>query len=675
MSQNISPNIPVITKQQGSTSMQGQGIQDTVENSYIANRAKASGDANPLTTLALTAGIGYGLGQAMDRFNPMCGGEYNKSILGKLGNWGDNFAKNNAVGKFIEKGLQRINVGFYNLSKKSKVLNSLRVHQTRPEWQLAKGPGQGLKGFLGMDWQQICEEYLKPISNREGKIGFIKTGKSNAYQKLEQYGLKEAEIAKIEKEILSKHSTFEAQALALQKKELELLKAPKAEVTKAAKKGLEGLQKLAQDLKAKKLGFKDLADFHANQKIFMDNPKAVLKHLEKADKNLTISIWRGNGKLGKLRGHLFGRRVTTAEYLNKYKTMLGKGSSSKIGRFIQKSFAWIMEGGTCRFAGGKLAALFQATILADMLYHVYKAPWKEKFQTFAERSVNDLTYFMALTAGMIGMHKVGGLKYMGLKNAKDVEKYRSELAKFNANVKNGVFGSKKEYNEALKILKKDHLGTKNLNFLQKGIQKIGAFINMGNERALSYVSKEKWNLNWLRKCANGNILGVPMRVAIPLFMISPFLAKLTTKCVHAIVGKPTNSVLDEDKEDEPEMTEEQIAQQMAQQQPQPSNQNAAQTPQYRNPADFQSDSNLIKQAYVEQNQAPQTTDVNTQTPNPNQPVNNDPNKELEPERHYIPSPIGMVQQSPDTSAADKALADADRAEKQIQELMSGNKLA
>ena len=35
-----------------------------------------------------------------------------------------------------------------------------------------------------------------------------------------------------------------------------------------------------------------------------------------------------------------------------------------------------------------------------------------------------------------------------------------------------------------------------------------------------------------------------------MFLVTPFLAKLTTKTVHKILGKPTHSVLDEDKEPE-----------------------------------------------------------------------------------------------------------------------------
>ena len=73
-----------------------------------------------------------------------------------------------------------------------------------------------------------------------------------------------------------------------------------------------------------------------------------------------------------------------------------------------------MEGCTNRFAGGKLAVAMQAGIFADMLYQTIKAPKGEKIKTFGERFVNDFTYFIAMTLGIMGMHKIGGFKYAGL---------------------------------------------------------------------------------------------------------------------------------------------------------------------------------------------------------------------------------------------------------------------
>ena len=258
--------------------------------------------------------------------------------------------------------------------------------------------------------------------------------------------------------------------------------------------------------------------------------------------------------------HMFGREVSFKEYLNKYKAALGKGNSTALGRALPKALSWLLEGCTNRFAGGKIAVAMQAGIFADMLIHTFKAPQGEKGKTLAERFVNDFTYFMAMPLGIVAMHKVGGLKYAGM-TTEQVEKFRAAREKFNADVKAGLLADKKVYKARKKDLK-NMLKANVKNPITKLFKKIGGFINIGNETILARRSNAKWNLNLLRKSGNffRNLAGVPLRIAIPLAIVSPFLAKLTTKGAHAIFGKPTKSVLDEDKEEtpkDPQMTQEQ----------------------------------------------------------------------------------------------------------------------
>ena len=74
------------------TSMQGvdtEKIKQSVDHSYLANRARASEEANPAAVLGLTGATWYGISQGMDRLNPKFAGEFQHSWLGKLGRWGD----------------------------------------------------------------------------------------------------------------------------------------------------------------------------------------------------------------------------------------------------------------------------------------------------------------------------------------------------------------------------------------------------------------------------------------------------------------------------------------------------------------------------------------------------------------------------------------------------------
>lgn len=650
--------------------MQGTGseqIRQSVDNSYLANRAKASGDATPEQLLPFWLASWYGLGQLMDKFNPLCRGEYKDSILGKIGGWGDKVSTETRVGRGIENGLQWIDNKTTALAKKNKIVNALKNYSTRPEWSFAKTPGAGVHGFLATDTEQLFENFLNPLTNRQVKSPLFRiplSAKSNYYQGLEQYGnITQQEINNFVKSLKGK--TFAEKTLALQKKELELLGANADIVAKIeGKTGLKGLEKLAKSLKVKKLGFKSIREFNELKGKFLDNPDKIMKALENADKKIKFSVWRGNDNiLGKIKSHLIGRIATPQEYLNKYKAILGKGNTSRLGKFLPASLGWLTEGTTSRFAGGKLAVAMQSYFLADMLYHTIKAPKGEKTKTFAERFVNDFTYFMAMTFGIKAMHKVGGLKYLGIKDKAGIEAYRKGIEAFKAKHAAGLLKNKKAYKFAQKRLDV-LLGKQNVKgFFNKLFFKVGKLINLGNERIPAYKSTSKYNLNWLRKCANGNILGVPLRFAIPMLVISPFLAKLTTKTAHKIFGKPTNSVLDEDKEPEEVKT--------AQQQTQPQNNNIPEVnkPQQppRNPNQY-ADSNLIKQRTNAINGQQQVNNVNPQqaTPNATNPNAAQPtkeNEEKEPVRTYIPSPVGMVQQTPDMSGINQAMSQADAAEK------------
>lgn len=716
MSQNI-PSIqakPVVFQQNTIPAMQGTNVmqnvdteklKQSVDNSYLANRAKASEEANQAAVLGLTGATWYGISQGMDRLNPKFGGEFKNSLLGKLGHFGDTFSTKNTVGRKLEGFSRWVDKQITKLAGKSKIVYTLQNHSTAPEWQFAKVPMKGPEGFLSTDAEHIIEEFTKPIAGRPRKILGFSAGKQNLIQKLENYGLTQAEIDTFANSLKGK--TKLEQTIALQIKELELLGADAKVIASVNnKRGITGLQKLAEHLKIKKLGFKNMKEFEALKGKYLDNPDKVIKALDKIateHPNWKVSIWRGQGNIfQKISNHLFGRTVSFSEYRNKYLATTGKGAHTKLGRALQKSVGWILEGGTNRYGGGKLGVLMQAYIFGDMLYHTIKAPKGEKGKTLIERAVNDFTYFIGMTAALIGMHKVGGFKFAGL-DVKGREAYREALKIFKEKAKNGVFRNKKAFKLAKKALDKK-LGTKNIkNPITKLLHKIGKLINIGNERVPSYISTKKLNMNWLRKIGNGNILGVPLRIILAMGVISPFLAKLTTKAAHKIFGRPTKSVLDEEEDDK---KEEKTATAMTTQQPlqakpvtAPRNpqtytsdtnlikQAAANKQQQVNKPNFNgttkepniqnySDTNLIKQAVNNQNQQAETQQPEPQrtyVPSPECKVPADPNKQQEPVRTYIPSPQGMVQQAPDLSAAEKALADADAAEKFVNETLAAIK--
>lgn len=680
-------------------------IKEGVDNSYLANRVKASQDeqTNPLLYAGTGAAIWYGISQGMDVFNRSCGKDYEKTAFGKLGAWGDKIAtawNNTALGKlFNGAGRKAKDLGHW-MTEKNSIAYSLANHSTNPEWHFAKTPGAGVHGFLAMDMQQVFDEYLKPISKNSNKLSWF-SGKNVNPQRLEQYGLKQADIDAFKNTLKGK--TYAEKALAIQKKELELLG---VKPDRLAGKKLEVLERYAKRLKIKRLGFESVAEFEKVKGDILSHPDKVMQALKNATKDgdVVVPIWRKSGNLGKIQNHLFGRQVSLKEYLNKYTAALGKGNKTALGRFLPKALSWFMEGCTNRFAGGKIAVAMQAGIFADMLIHTFKAPKGEKGKTLAERFVNDFTYFMAMPLGIVAMHKVGGLKYAGM-TTEQVKAYREALKQFNNDVKAGLLSDKSTYKARAKDLKK-MLKADVKNPITKLFKKIGGFINIGNETKLARRSASKWNLNLLRKSGNffKNLAGVPLRIAIPLAIVSPFLAKLTTKGAHAIFGKPTKSVLDEGKEEENNQTaqtlspEQQKAMQeaiikAAQAQAATAQAQIHKVPQsqtnlinqYINAQKNQTsntNTNLINQAVTNAQQTSIANKPNVKNAADKLPVSNSPKRSYIPspecgipaevkKSKYIPSPESVVSAGPveDYSAAEMALSKADQAEKNVMETL------
>lgn len=683
----------------------------SVSNTELGNRVKNSSDMTQSPyTLPVAGAVWYGIAQGMDKFGEKCNTEYDKSILGKVTGAADklsNKVSNSSVakssfGQWVSKRYDSVAQYMDRVSSnpKNRIFYALRNHKTSPECKLVKIPAAGLDGFLEADTKNVFEELLKPADQAV---------------KLKQYGLSKDVISEIEKlpksEKLARIQSeefkyfkeslpkFEEAAKKLSKDEQinKIASTLKAigekfgpdDIKDLAKKSDDEILKLLKDTRLKELkitkglGFDSVAQYGKvmQEDYALKHMDEVLKILEKGDKNLKVIIWKRDGKLGKVTSHLMGREVGIQELINKFKISTKTGAKTKFGQLVGKSFAYLTEGTTNRFAGGKLAVFMQAFIFADMLIHTIQAPKGEKGKTLAERFVNDFSYFLAMPLGIWAMHKAGGLKYLGM--TKDqVEAYRKALKQFNkeANLK---LHNKKWFNLRSKALNRQlNAGVKNpfLKLLKKGAN----LLTIGLEQKAVYLSKDAKNMNLARKMWKGtkNVAGYPLRFIIPMFLLSPFIAKIATKGAHAVFGKPTNSVLDEDKE--PEKEETKTAPNNTN--PQASDkafQGTNKIPEVKNPNEYKSDTNLIKMAANGQ-KAPQNATSNssqTQTTNTTETTNtttnstddkNKSDKEMEPVRTYIPSPVGMVKKSIDTSGLDSALAEADRAEQYIQGVLAEN---
>ncbi len=617
--------------------MQGpasEQLKQSVNNSRVASRANAS-EESPYK-LPLTVAAWYGLNKGADAFNRVCQGDMQTSILGRAGTFGDNLSdkiKSTAPGRGLSKAKGAVSRAFNWLAGKSKAVNAMKNLSTQPEWGFARMPFEGLNGFVTMDINSLFETYLKPINDPIA---------------LQQYGVSKADIDAISNSL--KGLSTQQRTEKLLTEELKALGFKETTIqARLQKDGVQGLQNLAKRLKIRKLGFTE-ADFTKWQKATYDNTDILYKALEKSakDPKFNISAWRwekvgGSKRLGNFVSKLIGRQVTLTELRNKLAVATGKsGARTTLGRSLQKSLGWIQEGFTGRFGGGKFIPLMFAGILADSIISSFKAKKGEHVSTFADRTFNDFSYAFAMPLGLMGLHKIGAMKYAGM--TKDqVEAFRAERLKFIEDIKNGVYkGDKAGFKAKRKALK---------GLLGKGFwSKIGRFVNIGNETLPSY------HLNGFKKFGK-NAVGVPLRIAIVMGLISPFISKWFTKGAHAIFGRPSKSVLDKEVDE----TEE-IAQNPLQQQ------NTQQTAPVQ-PIVHSSETNLLNMKKNGQTYQNTTTNITNNTVVKNEEKTND-NKTLEPKRTYIPSPVGVQIAGDDPTAANAAIARTAAAEKMALEVLN-----
>ena len=211
-------NIPMQAVNGQMVPIDREKIKEGVDNSYLANRVKASADeeTNPLLYAGTGAAIWYGISQGMDVFNKKCATDYEKSVFGKLGAFGDRVANawnGTWLGKLFNKGGNKAKDIGHWMTEKNSIAYSLANHSTQPEWGFAKTPGKGVHGFLAMDMQQMFEEYLKPASQNRNKASWL-VGKNVNPQVIERYGTKQADIDAFYKAL--RGNTFDQKTLLIQ---------------------------------------------------------------------------------------------------------------------------------------------------------------------------------------------------------------------------------------------------------------------------------------------------------------------------------------------------------------------------------------------------------------------------------------------------------------------------
>lgn len=672
-------------------------LKENVQDTYVANRVTNTTDdpKGMLWTAGLTIPAWYAIAKGMDKYAEHCRGDYEKTIPGKIGAWGDRVSETLGKNSFV----QAIGNAYKSFKKfvrtkivdKSRILRAFCDTPSKPELSMVRDQARGMLGFCATDWDQVVENFIRETHHVDDLAAYgAKASEIEAYK---------ARISKLPKA---------QQAAELQRAEFELLKKYSRGGNSFVSKSLAEFSaldaasrsKLLKDAKAFEFGLKDFAEFELIKKNRPDYLHRIMESTHNANRNMFSIAYEAKPTLwGRFKRFLFGRKVYGSEIANKMASSIGnetltpemakalkdtgldtKVPKSAFGKFIAKYNNIVLEGATNRVAGGKLIAIMQAWFLAEAIYKSAKAEGGagEKAKTFAERFTELVAMFACIPPAIMLMHKVGGLQYAGM-SKQEVEAFRKHLAEFNEKVMAGKM-SKAEYKAGKKALRKElKAGVKNP--FTNLCKRIGRIVSVGLEQIRPYQAKASTRKTVMEKIKDmfkspghfkfgfKQMAGYPMRIILGMMVIMPFFSKLAVKGCHKIFGKPKHSLLDEDKEPKPE------AQQQANIPQQLQNPQAVQHTQQAANQTLPNGRTYVpsSQGVLELQKGISQTNLLNKYKNGQVPSSQTKPNNNEPLRNYIPSPIGVqLNQGEDMTEADKAMRRAEFAEQQALQTLKMN---
>ncbi len=332
--------------------------------------------------------------------------------------------------------------------------------------------------------------------------------------------------------------------------------------------------------------FREIAEMPVKNKETMGYVEDIISKLSQSNEAAVIGKW-GNFPISKIPviGKFFELRVPASEIANKLRVAsntggktaaaIAAGGASALGNFMPNAFAKIYEGFTSNYVGGKIAPVLQAYFLASAAMRAKDAPEGQRLSTFMDEEVGGVATLFTMPLATSLLTKMGGLKYLGMgkdvaSQAKNVEKYREMIKTLNEKVDAKTITRGEYLNEVKKI--KDLLngkidGSKGLRFWQKPLKAIGKILgsNYKKETIKPFIddmvpsdlsSLKQMGLNVSNKVQNalygfktGKFMGMTpggvLRFVLVMFVLSPIVTKPIRWAINKIFGKPYNP--DEEK--------------------------------------------------------------------------------------------------------------------------------
>lgn len=511
----------------------GQPVDTTPQTDTFDKPAEKKGPSTPLV-MFLTW---LGLNKTTDFYNKLCtNDDYNKTIVGRMGNFGDKIAPKVGKSKIYTSfmghfGAFKTSIKNYINSK--PMLYAMFNTATKPENEM-------VKGFMKTQTAEDLDEAVRTLN------GYI----DELPKTLKEAGATKDEI----KALKAKYGTNIFGQIKNKKRAIQELQfnrigaAPNFIDTLGNDKEL--IKKTLQEMKVKHLGLEP-----DTYKDVLANPSKNLKIIREACKRGGKNAKAFFGRYSWIPGlGLFTKRSTNLSMsYNKLSTEFKH--TTKLGKALAKSSKLFMRGLT--FGGGKIGSIMVAFGLGTAICNAFKAPKEQKVGTAVAGGVEAVSWIASMPLAVSIMHGINGLANTGLSKMQ-VGRYRVALRNFNKQVAAGVFKDEAAYKTALEAVNKLREVKVPQGKITKGLSKLGHFLSIALENPKPFQEATKTLKGGAKMSAIGrnikrylpligkNAVGYPLRFALYALVFSPIVDKVISSATSAIFGKPY----------EPEETEE-----------------------------------------------------------------------------------------------------------------------
>lgn len=646
----------------------GQSVDTTPQTDTFNKPEEKKGPSMPLVMLLTW----LGLNKTTDMYNKLCtNDDYNKTIVGRMGNFGDKIAPK--IGKSKTYTSLMAHLGSFKSSVKNYINSKPMLYAmfntaTKPENEM-------VKGFMKT---QIAEDVDEAVKTLNGYIDELpKT-------------LKEAGATKDEiKALKAKYGTNIFGQIKNKKRAIQELQfnrigaAPNFIDTLGNDKEL--IKKTLQEMKIKHLGLEP--DTYKN--VFA-NPEKNLKIIREACKRGGKNAKAFFGRYSWIPGLGFFTKRSTNLSMSYNKLSTEFNHTTKLGKALAKSSKLFMRGLT--FGGGRIGSIMVALGLGTAICNAFKAPKEQKVGTAVAGGVEAVSWIASMPLAVSIMHGVNGLANTGLSKMQ-VGRYRVALKNFNKQVAAGVFKDEAAYKTALEAVNKLKEVKVPQGKITKGLSKLGHFLSIALENPKPFQEATKTLKGGAKISAIGrnikrylpligkNAVGYPLRFALYALVFSPIVDKVISSATSAIFGKPyepeeTEEGKEAEKNEQQTTTQPQGNPEMPQSPINPNSKPNSPQPFQGNPnarpLDIHSlpDENLIKQAVLGQQvmHGPQyIPDDKCGIPGVVSPYDTV-------DRNYIPqetaAPV-VTNHDADKDIVNRAIADADKAEAKALDTLNG----